>query len=149
MGPKTVTILTFLFMFTENMACTHGEALKNAGDGNRTYSTPMSWHNLPSELLVMIMKKIPLSGRAAMGRVCQTWRAVIHSEASRILNSIKQKRLVEESQLASLGLDDDNHDVNTCNCIAMTYDKSPFSISTKVKGIKACTVHYLVFLPLE
>jgi len=74
-----------------------------------------------------------------MSRVCQTWRAVIHSEASRILNSIKQKRLVEESQLASLGLDDDNHDVNTCNCIAMAYDKSPFSLSTKAKGIKACT----------
>jgi hypothetical protein len=125
-------------MFTENMASTHGEALKDAGDVNRTYSTPMSWHNLPSELLVMIMKKLPLSGQAAMGRVCQTWRAVIHSEASRILNSIKQKRLVEESQLASLGLDDKNHDVNTCNCIAMAYDKSPFSLSTNAKGIKAC-----------
>jgi len=74
-----------------------------------------------------------------MGRVCQPWRAVIHSEASRILNSIKQKHLVEESQLASLGLDDDNHDVNTCNCIAVAYDKSPFSLSTKAKGIKACT----------
>jgi len=35
-------------MFTENMASTHGEALKDAGDVNRTYSTPMSWHNLPS-----------------------------------------------------------------------------------------------------
>jgi len=54
------------------------------------------------------------------------------------LNSIKQKRLVEESQLASLGLDDDNHDVNTCNCIAIAYDKSPFSLSTNAKGIKAC-----------
>ncbi len=48
-------------------------------------------------------------------------------------------RIREESQLASLGLDNDNHDVNTCNCIAMAYEKSPFSLSTKVKGIKACT----------
>ena len=87
----------------------------------------------------MIMQKLPISEQAAMSRVCQTWRAVIHSEASIILNNIKQKRLVEENQLASLGLDDANHDVNTCICIAMAYDKSPFSLSIKAKGTKACT----------
>ncbi len=96
------------------MSSTHDEALKDVGEGYKTCSKPISWHHLPSEILFMIMKKLPMSERAVMSRVCQTWRAVIHSEASGILNSIKQKLLVEESQLASLGLDDDNHDVNTC-----------------------------------
>jgi len=90
------------------MACTLGEALKDAGEGCTTYTKPISWHHIPSEILTMIMKKLPISEQAAMtmSRVCQTWRAVIHSEASRNLNNITQKRLVEESQLASLGLDD-------------------------------------------
>jgi hypothetical protein len=121
------------------MASTHVKALKAASEGCTASSKSMSWHHLPSKILDKIFKKLPMSERAVMSRVCQKWRAVIHSEASRILNSIKQKHLVEDSQLASLGLDDDNHDVNTCICIAMAYEKSPFSLSTKVKGIKACT----------
>jgi hypothetical protein len=121
------------------MASPHGEALKDDDKGCTTCSKPFSWHQIPSELLVMIMNKLPLSGRAAMSRVCQTWRTVIHSEASRILNNIKQKRLVDESQLTSLALDEANHDANTCNCIAMAYDKSPFLLNTKSKGFKACT----------
>jgi len=134
-----------LFFFTENMSSTHDEALKDVGEGYKTCSKPISWHHLPSEILVMIMKKVSMSERAAMSRVCQTWRAIVSSEASRILNNIKQKRLVEESQLASLGLVDDNPDVNTCICIDIAYEKSPFSLSTKTRGIKACT-HFVIFV---
>jgi len=61
------------------MESPHGEVLKDAGESCTTCSKPMSWHHLPSEILVMIMKKLHLSGRGAMARVCQTWRAVIHS----------------------------------------------------------------------
>ncbi len=121
------------------MASPHGEALKDDDKGCTTCSKPFSWHQIPSELLVMIMNKLPLSGRAAMSRVCQTWRTVIHSEASRILKSIVQANLVEDCQLASLGFDisDQRHDVNACSCIDMVYSKTPFSLSTfQGKGIK-------------
>jgi len=115
------------------------DSIEDYGDARSNYSNPMTWHHIPSEILVMIMKKLPKSERAAMSRVCQSWREVIHSEASRILKSIVQANLVEDCQLASLGFDisDQRHDVNACSCIDMVYSKTPFSLSTfQGKGIK-------------
>jgi len=86
------------------MTITHVvDSIEDGGDARSNYSNPMTWHHLPSEILVMIMKKMPMSERTAMSRGCQSWRAGIHSEASRISKSIVQASLVEECQLASIG----------------------------------------------
>jgi len=124
------------------MTSTHVAVLADAVRDCLTYSKPMTWPELPSEIVVMILEKLPISQRAAMSRVCRTWRAVIHSEVSRTLNKIIRANLVEESQLSSLETDisDQNHDISTCICIGLVYNKTPFSLCTrKGKGIEAGT----------
>jgi F-box-like len=100
-----------------------------------TYAKPMSWAQLPAEILDIIFQNIPECDKFKVSQVCKHWRYSIHSSALRVIDNLVKRKLIDKRKVdrwACSILND--HDWEACTCIDAAYDNYPFKEKTIPKG---------------